>query len=179
MAFVFTVETGTGTHSSANSYPSVAEADDYLEPDTARYTIWNALTTTQKQYLLALGTRNLNVYSVFEGTKTVATSPMPFPRTGVTDKEGCTIGANVIPNELKFAAIELGYLLNTLDLTELPATEGIKKIVVDVIEIEFQSGENESGVTPRTIPSIINALLNGIGFFAKGSRRQSAKIIRS
>jgi hypothetical protein len=177
MAFVFTVEDGTGLVAGANSYSNVADADCYFEPDS-RSATWDALSTTDKENLLAVATRTLDVYANFNGTKTVAASPLRWPRTGVCDRDGNQIGSNVIPDEIKTAVYELSRVLIGTDLNALNETDGIKKIVVDVIEVEFQEGSNMNGVAPQRIPNIVNAALNGLGRFNYG-RRQFSRITRA
>lgn len=170
MAFVFLQETGSGTVAGANSYAGVAEADDYFTP-TAQNTVWSLLTTTQKENLLVQATRALDVFTRYEGTKTVETSPLRWPRSGVTNRDCIGIGVTTIPTELKQATYELAYLLNTVDLNATPDTEGIKRILVDVIEVEFQEGPRKEGVQVQRIPSIVNAALHGIGSFSLGGPR--------
>lgn len=178
MAFVFTPETGTGTDAAANSYASLAEANDYFEPDS-RSTAWDGLTDSAKESLLAVATRTLDIFTTFKGTKTVKTSPLAWPRTNAVDKEGNAIGTTVIPVEVKRATYELARVLIGTDLNAVSDTAGLKRIQADVVEIEFLEGANGQGVTAPKIPGIINALLNGLGSFASGGRSQSAPIRRT
>lgn len=172
MPFTFTVEDGTGIVG-ANSYVSVSEADDYYTIDPNFTATWTALTNTQKEYLLAWSTRILDQKCTWYGTRVSATQALRWPRRGTYDGDGFAIDSDEIPDQLKEATFEFAKWLHTNDPTVGQDVDALRKLVVDVIEIEFQEGTTQS-----SFPSIINAILSGIGRFNTGGRGHG-RIVRS
>ena len=82
MAFTFTVEDGSVVDG-ANSYATIAEADDYYAVDSNFFATWDALADADKEKLLAWGTRILDQRVRWNGSKTDTTSSLRWPRSGV------------------------------------------------------------------------------------------------
>lgn len=171
MAFVFTVEDGTGLPG-ATSYVSVADALDYfaVDPNAADFI---ALSPEMHQFYLGWATRVLDQKTDWKGTKNSATQGLRWPRTGVFDRDGLAISSTIVPREVKAATCELARWLLTNDPAAGQDIERIKQVVVDVVEIMFQDDDSQS-----SYPSIINAILTGLGGFRIGNR-QFAKIIKA
>jgi hypothetical protein len=172
MAFVFTVEDGSGV-AGANSYASVAEADDYFAVDPNFLTTWNALAAEDQEILLAWASRVLDQKTIWKGYAVSATQTMGWPRTYVTDRDGYAVDSDIVPTPVKAATFELAKFLNTNDLTVGPDTTDFRRIVVDVIEIEYQEG-----VSQNAIPTILKDILTGYGVFRVGGRG-AARIIKA
>jgi hypothetical protein len=171
MAFAFKVETGVGLVDST-SYASTDYADDYFEP-TSSAAVWAALTDEKKEYLLAWATRFLDQKATWKGTISSETQALRWPRTGAYTKDRIAIGGTVVPRQLKDATCEVAKYLIENDPTAGATVDQFKKLVVDVIEIEFQDQTTQS-----SFPTIINSILGGIGAVNVGMR-QASKILRS
>lgn len=171
MAFTFVVEDGTGLPN-ANSYVSLADANDILITNIHN-AAWDALTDTQKQYLLAWATSLLDTKADWNGEKTYPSSALRWPRKYVVDKDCVSIPSNVIPLQLKQAVAQYARFLVENDRTVEQETDGLTKIVVDVIELEF-----DKSYRLAEVPSYINELVFGIGRI-KGGSNSVAKIRRS
>lgn len=171
MAFSFVVEDGTGLPN-ANSYVSLEEADDILITNIHNAS-WNALTDTQKEHLLAWATSLLDAKADWNGQKSYPSSALRWPRKYVVDRDNVPIPANIIPLQLKQATAQYARFLVDADRTSEQETDGLTKIVVDVIELEF-----DSSYRLATVPSYIDDLLYGIGRI-KGASSRVAKIRRS
>lgn len=171
MAFTFRVETGAGLTNST-SYVSTDYAEEYFEPTPAK-DVWAALSDDKKEYLLAWATRFLDQKADWKGTIYSETQALRWPRTGAYTKDRVSIGGTVIPRQLKDATCEVAKYLIENDPTAGATVDQFKKLVVDVIEIEFQDQSTQSN-----FPTIINAILGGIGSVNMGMR-QSSKILRS
>lgn len=172
MAFTFTVETGAGV-AGANSYVSVAEADDYYAVDPNFNATWTAYDTAAKEQRLAWSTRVLDQRCLFEGDVVTSGQALRWPRAGVYTKDHTAITNTTIPRQLKDAVLEhLKYAI-TNDPTVGSDVTNLSQIVVDVIELTYQEGTSQSNV-----PVMINHILDGIGFYIIGARG-SAKIIKS
>lgn len=162
MAVVFTVEDGTGV-AGANSYLSVAEADDILIVNIQNYATWSALTTQQKEYLLIWATRTIDQYVDWFGAKTDEDNALRWPRTGVTDRDGNAIDDDEIPQALKNAVAELAIRQAIADRTGEQGRDGIKRVKADVVEIEF-----DSDYRIGTLPDDIAFMLKGLGIVHTG-----------
>lgn len=166
MAFVFKVETGVG-YSDSNSYPSLAVANDYFVIDPYFQATWSGLSSDAvREARLAWATRVLDQKTQWEGTKTVETSALRWPRTGLYDRDGIEIGANTIPVQVIQATLELVKVLNSNDLTAGQDVDYFKRLQVDVIELEWQEK-----VAQTNIPSIINSILYPLGGIPVGGPR--------
>jgi hypothetical protein len=164
MSFTFTTEDGTGL-ATANSYVSLSEADDYFAPDLNFAATWDGLSDTAKEYSLAWASRILDQKTDWRGTRVDEDSGLRWPRSYVYDRDDNLIDDNVVPKPVKDATCELAKYLQENDLTTGGDVDNIRKVVVDVIEIEFQEGTSQTG-----IPTILNAILTGLGSFRIGGR---------
>jgi hypothetical protein len=171
MAFAFVVEDGTGLPN-ATSYVSLSEANDILVTNIHN-TAWEALNDTSKQYLLAWATSLLDTKADWDGQKAYPTSALRWPRKYTVDRDNVTIPSNVVPKQLKQATAQYARFLIENDRTVEQETDGLTKIVVDVIELEF-----DKSYRLAEVPSYINDLIFGIGRI-KGGATTVAKIRRS
>lgn len=171
MAFSFVVEDGTGLPN-ATSYVSLEEANDILTTNIHN-TSWDALGDSDKERLLAWSTSLLDAKADWEGQKAYPSSALRWPRKYVVDRDCIAIPSNVIPLQLKQATAQYARFLVDSDRTSEQETDGLTKIVVDVIELEF-----DSSYRLASVPSYIDDLLYGIGRI-KGASSRVAKIRRS
>jgi hypothetical protein len=171
MAFVFEVETGTGSPT-ANSYVSVAEADDYYVIGKFAAT-WTALTTAEKEAQLALASRTLDQKAVYYGSLATTNQVMRWPRKYVCDVDHKAIPENIIPRQLKDVVLELAIFLINEDLTQEQDSTNIKRIMADVVEIEYQDD-----AVQRKIPSFFNQRLHPLGRI-QGGTTSFATIVRT
>ena len=158
MATIFVVETGAGS-ATATSYTSVEYADDYFEV-MPEETAWDALDCTTKEYYLMWATRLLDQKTTWRGSKAVTTSALRWPRANVRDKDGNTVSSTTIPTALKNATCELARFLISYDPTTGQGGDNLKRIAVDVVEIEYQEG-----VSQNDWPTLINDILTPLGTF--------------
>ena len=171
MAFVFTVEDGTGL-SNATAYVSVADADDILITNIHN-DAWFALSETDKEKLLSWASKHLDRKVKWEGTKAVKTSALRWPRNNVVDIDGVEVEEDEIPQQLKEATAEMARFLVAKDRTVEQSRDGLKELIVDSVELVF----DEKYRLP-SVPSYINDLINGIGV-VQSARRGFSKIVRS
>jgi hypothetical protein len=172
MAFTFTVEDGSGIEE-ANSYVSVAFADDYFSVDTNFAVIWAALLTADKQARLAWASRVLDQKVLWVGAKAVTDSGLRWPRQGMVDRDGNVIADDVVPIQVQQATLEMVKVLATADLTVSQNVEYLKEIRVDVIELIWQDHAGQS-----QLPTLINELLYPLGAINTGGTR-FARILKS
>lgn len=161
----FVVEDGTGLPN-ASSYVTTLEADDYMEvkPEST----WASLDECSKEQYLMWASRLLDQRVTWVGTKTVVTSGLRWPRSGVVDRDGCTIAINEVPPAVKAATIEVANHLYTQDVDPSAPSNAanagdIKRIKADVIEIEYMEGTPAVAVDKNMFPLGLNQILSGLG----------------
>ena len=165
MAFTFIVEDGTGL-TTATSYVSVSGADDIIAMNIHADTGWSALSTDSKERLLAWASRYLDAHTRWFGTKTVETSQLRWPRTGVCDRDGIEIDANTIPYQLEVATAEMARFLITTDRSLERDQDGLIRLKADVVELEFKDG-----YTLPQVPNEMTYLVEGLGIVSGGRPR--------
>lgn len=172
MAFVFTVEDGSGLPE-ANSYVSVEEADDILAPNIHLTATWGVLSEEEKAGLLSWASRYLDERTRWFGMRAVETSGLRWPRAGVIDRDGILIGSTEIPRQLKIAVAEMARFLMVDDRTVERDQDGLVRLKADVIELEFKEGYK----LPK-VPEHMQYLLIGLGAVSTGGGIQFKRIIR-
>ena len=172
MAFSFIVEDGTGL-ATATSYVSVADADDIIAVNIHIDPSWTDLSTDSKEKLLAWATRVLDTHTRWKGTKTVETSQLRWPRTGVCDRDSTIIGANEIPYQLEVATAEYARYLIVGDRTVERDQDGLIRLKADVVELEFKDG-----YTLPQIPTNMTYLVDGLGSISGRDHPRFVRISR-
>lgn len=171
--FAFIVEDGTGVED-ATSYVSVAEADDYFTIDPNFFATWDALETDDKEHLLAWSTRVLDQKTDWKGYLTDEAQSLRWPRTYVYARDNVLIASDEIPEQLKEATFELAKWLHSNDPTTGQDVDWLKRMKVDVIEIEWQENASQS-----SFPSILNAILGTLGNFRIGGGSRFGRIVKN
>lgn len=118
MAFTFDP---TSAASTANSYLSVTEADDYF---AGRFNSdkWSTFSTAQKQQLLVTASKQLDT-AMYGGRRSKQIQSLQWPRFGLSNYDGFAIPDTVIPTQIKEAACEMAYWIWTEDDRILSDTE--------------------------------------------------------
>lgn len=172
MAFAFVVEDGTGLPD-ATSYVSVEEADDIITMNIHASASWEALDVADKERLLAWASRYLDERTRWFGHKAVEASALRWPRSGVTDRDGVRLDANMIPRQLQIATAEMARYLVDEDRSVERGQDALTRLKADVIELEFSEGYR----LPQ-VPSHMQYLIKGIGTISAGGGMKTARLIR-
>jgi len=106
----FTVENGSGL-AAANSYVTIAEADDYIDNLLRNDSNWTSKSDATKERYLREGTQSIElIYGErWRGHAAHSTQGLDWPRAGVVDDDGWSRGSDVVPEELKRATIEAAW----------------------------------------------------------------------
>lgn len=157
------VEDGSGT-ADANSYASVADADDYHAGHLYAGT-WTAADQQQREKALIMATRLLDEHVEWQGAKADDGNGLQWPRTGAYDRGGWLIGNNEVPADLKRAAAEFARLLLVEDRTAFdePETAGFKSVRAGSLAFEVETVDRR-----RLIPSRVAAMIAPFGRIATG-----------
>lgn len=145
---------------SANSYISLEDADDYFE-NKFQNELWVNLTDEEKQQLLVTSTNRLDA-ETYTGYKTVSTQSLQWPRYGIFDRDGYPYGHDEIPNNLKKALCEYCHFILSADdrlfnETELHDMAMLKSYKLDMIGYDFNN------VKANALPSNVATELQAIG----------------
>lgn len=169
----FTVEDGTVV-ANANSYVTVAFAESYFTVDPEFYPTWVLLAQSVQEQYLMWATRILDQKVIWNGTRTDTTSSLRWPRTGVYDRDGTLVADDEIPLQLKQCVCELLKYIQTNDPTTSQSVDYLKRLMVDVIEIEYQDGAAQVATPP-----ILNQLLRGLGHYPVPMGHSFGRIVKS
>ncbi len=151
------VEDGTGK-SNADSFISQADADTYFTAHDAP-TAWSGLSSAKKDAALLYACVTLDGNWIWDGTITVTTQALGWPRTGVEDDEGRDIDSDVIPTRVKNAQCELALLHTSSPLnSNYDRGNAISREKVGPIETSYF----ESATMEPRLP-IIDRILWGLG----------------
>lgn len=149
-----------------NSYVSAGDADAYFG-DRPYATDWDSVPDGEA--LLRMAARMLDGQR-YAGTIASAAQAMAWPRVGVTDIEGRTIAADVIPQAIKDAQCELALALARTDLTDDDAKALVRRTVADVVSIEYEPRTRE-----RALPDFVMSLI--APFLASGGGTVSVRVV--
>lgn len=160
------LETGAGVPG-ANSYASLEYADEYFLSHPFYSDSWSGIISSDKRTaLLIAASRQLDVQFLWRGTRVSTTQGLEWPRYGAYDDYGQYISQNIVPERVVQATCEMAYYLSKGDVSQnTQASQGLDRLKIDVIELEF-SGSTSQPV----VGSAVISLLRGLGDFASGIR---------
>jgi hypothetical protein len=123
----------------ANSYPSLAEAEAYIETRLHSST-WLAATDEVKKASLVMATRVLDGVMCWTGSAASETQKLAWPRTGMYNRNGVEIGDTIVPDELKEATTELARQLMIADLTATneAIAAGLTQLTAGPVTLKFK-----------------------------------------
>lgn len=153
-------EDGTGLPT-ANSFCEVADADAILSVNP--HSLWGVIEPTTKANLLIWATRLLIERTKWKGIKRYENAGTPFPRSGLVDRDGLAVTADVVPQQVKNATAYLAEFLSVTDPTTINAASNLKALKADVVELQFDAQQH-----PSRWPTSIKAALYPIGLFSAG-----------
>ena len=141
------VEIGTTKVHSANSYTSLASADQYFELRGA--TDWVNGDDDLKEASL-IKACNLMELMDWKGLKSLWNQPLEWPRRMVVDKNGYFVSATGIPLQIKWIQMEFAYryFSGNDPFPDQDVTGSIVRERVDVIEVEYERGAEQIPYQP-------------------------------
>lgn len=158
------VETGSGLNSSANSYASEAELQQYATD--------RGLTIAGTEAVLLINAMDYLESLNYIGTKYRDDQPLQWPRADVVI-DGFGVNSSVIPAELKRGQMAVAMAIDEgngpLDVVE----RGVKREAVDSLEIEYMDN-----APPDVIVKTINAALRKL-LATGGAGGTSFRVVRA
>jgi hypothetical protein len=156
MAITLTVEDGSATVASANSYIELTFADSFCE--NLGLTAWASAATDTRSSAILRGMAYLDSLN-FRGAKEDYDNPLEWPRSGVVDDDGYAIDYDEIPAKLMKATAQAAYE-EILSPGALQSTisGGVKREKIDVLEIEYFASSSGS----EKVFTALNGYLRGL-----------------
>jgi hypothetical protein len=166
----------------ANSYTSVVDADAYIA--TRLYTTnWPSSATpegiAQKEKALIWAARIIDTHIKWDGTRQYEYQARAWPRCNACDSDGWLIRIDTVPEQIKWAQVELAYELLSNDRITEPDTKGIKKIKIEgAIEVIFDKTDRSVQLTGYIL-SLVQQFGEYIGMDDINSSATMVNLIRA
>lgn len=151
----------------ANSYATVAEADDYLlERRLHVGTAWSDLGNDEREAALMWAAQVLDQYN-FVGSIADETQALQWPRIDAYTKDGRLVASDEIPNIVKDAQAEIAYsLVGNQTIAGQPAGEGYEEVQVGPIRVKFRDPAGQGDIldqVPKDVRNMLKRYLAGFG----------------
>jgi hypothetical protein len=167
------VETGSGKPN-ANSYISLEEANSYFENKRLNSSSWTSTSDANKKIALKMATSVLDHEVQWKGEKRYTAGSLRWPRNWVYDDDGALLSNDYVPSTVREATAEMALWLLGQDRFTNRSGIGLKKLRVDVIELEFDKYDKVD-----LVPSFIRRMLIEFGDVHTSSGIKTQKLIRS
>jgi hypothetical protein len=154
-----TTFTTTPGDPAANSYATIAEADDYLLERRLHVADenWKRLGNDEKEAALIWATQVLDQYE-FIGTIASTDQALQWPRNQAFTSDGRTVPNDEIPAVVKDAQAEIAHSLVETDLTATPAGEAYEKVKVGPIEVTLRDQAGTAAALDQVPEDVQNML---------------------
>jgi hypothetical protein len=123
----------------ANSFITVARGDTIAD-ERLYATNWSAETDEdQKARAVIMATSEI-AKECWKGIGASSTQSLPFPRTGLLDRNGYVVSSSTIPSDIELATFILADLLlgSNVTIESDPSVQGITKIKAGSVELGFK-----------------------------------------
>lgn len=144
----------TAGSSNANAYLERLEASEILSRESSRIAQWDALEVEAQENAIRLATSTIDGAFSFDGRRTNGSSQaLAFPRAGLVNREGYTVDAQTIPDEVVRATAHFALDLALRDrlAQEALSGQGFRSIKVGSIQVEVDSAPSASLVPPYVV----------------------------
>lgn len=141
----------------ANSYLSVAEANDYFTLRFQSSDVKWSDVADQAEALLATATGIIETFT-FGATRTTKEQALAWPRSGLVDADGYTIPDDIIPSKLKYATCEVALWYYTEDDRAATDTDIDQLEASKIGPLDYKFKANAANFPARAM-----ALLRSIG----------------
>ena len=159
MAVILIATAGGAT---ANSYATLAEADQY-HSERIYSEKWTSATTLVKEQALIEATEILDAL-VWRGNIASETQALSWPRNNTRDHNGRQINSGLIPTFLVKAASIMALDVITEDRDADPDSAGLAAVKIGSISLDFTENERTTQVVSRSVTKLISHyLLSGGG----------------
>lgn len=158
---------------SSDSYTTVAAADAY-HATTLNATVWDAADTATKEKGLKMATRLFDQRIDWVGSKFEDAQALRWPRSGVTDLDGYSVGTDEIPTAITEATAEFAKRLIDTDTTGQAEGKGVASLKAGSVALTFDKTD-----TADVLPDIVSEMLRGWGTIHARSKFGTVAVVRS
>jgi hypothetical protein len=158
---------------SSNTYATLAEAEIYMERRLQK-AAWTDAEEEEKKAAMVWATRLLDEQIDWNSVVADGDQALQWPRLYLYDALGNEIEEDAIPDQLKNAEIEFAFWLLQADRLADVQSDGVGKIVIGGIEIEFQA----SGQPRRVVPDGVYEMVAAWGDLKFRSTGGGPKLLR-
>ena len=162
----------TPSGENANSYISVADADDYFS-NHLYSSDWDNATLGSKESALIMCTRILDEKIDWIGLKNTKEQALAWGRSGVID-DGYDVSATIVPEPIKNATAEFAKHLIANNSTENADGKGLESLKVGSVELKFDKSD-----TRDVLPNIVQEMLRGWGNIWVKNKANIADLVRN
>jgi hypothetical protein len=162
--------TPSGDH--ANSYISIADADDYFS-NHLYASAWDDASLENQEKALKTSTRILDEKIDWIGLKNTKEQALAWGRSGVVD-DGYDVDPTIVPDAVKNATAEFAKFLIADNSTENPDGQGLEKLEVGSVKLTFDKSD-----TPDVLPNIVQEMLRGWGDIWVKNKMATIPLVRN
>jgi hypothetical protein len=154
----------------ANSYATVAEADDYLLARRLHVADehWNQLGQAEKEAALMWATQVLDQME-FIGELASTDQALQWPRANAVTKDGRTLASDAIPATIKDAQAEIAHaLVKETAISEPSAGDKFEKVKAGSVEVTFRDPAGAGDIldqVPKDVRNMLRRYLEGRPFY--------------
>ena len=154
----------TAKSSTANSYCTLAEADQYHDDRPAVSTTWADASDGNKTKALLWATKLMESLFAWTGYATTTTQAIGWPRTGLLDRIDTALDSDTVPAEVKNAQAEYARALLVENLAQDNDIEvqGISSIKAGSVALAFNSSQYNKVIPDAVFLQIPSAWFSSV-----------------
>lgn len=160
----------------ANTYCTLAVANQFHLDRPAAGTTWSAASDAQKNAALLWATKLLDSLYDWTGYVVTETQALLWPRSGMVYRSGYGVETDVIPTELQYATAEFARQLLATDRAGDSdiETQGITSLSVGSVSLTFKDA-----VRAKVVPDVVRNLLPREWGAPRGLQARTCELLRA
>jgi len=165
----------TAKSATANSYCTLAEADQYQDNRPAVSTTWADASENNKIRALLWATQLMESLFAWNGYATTTTQNLGWPRTGLLERTDVVLDSDTVPSEVINAQSEYArqLLVSNLAQDNDIESQSIKSIKAGSVALEFDSGAAYN----KVVPDAVFYLIPGLWYSSVRGRISATRIL--
>ena len=164
----------TAKSATANSYCTLAEADQYHDDRPAVSTTWADASENNKIRALMWATKLMESLFLWNSYATTTTQALGWPRTGLLERIDVVLDSDTVPSEVKNAEAEYARQLlvaNRAQDNEIEA-QGITSIKAGSVFLQFTANQYN-----KVLPDAVFLMIPGTWFSSVRGRLSATRIL--
>jgi hypothetical protein len=164
----------TAKSATANSYCTLAEADQYHDDRPAVSTTWADASENNKIRALLWATKLMEALFTWNSYATTTTQALGWPRTGLLERIDVVLDSDTVPSEVKNAEAEYARQLlvaNRAQDNEIEA-QGITSIKAGSVFLQFTANQYN-----KVVPDAVYLMIPGTWFSSVRGRMSATRTL--